>query len=96
MVKIPVIIRPDYIFYIEDFEGHQFMHCDVLNWNKTVFKELKKDWITFRELHGGSLYCVKEEDTTGYLKFLKGLGFKYLKPMISLAGKEVHIYYWSK
>lgn len=96
MPKIPVIIRPDYVFYIEDFEGYPFMHCDVLNWNKTVFKELKKDWDTFTELHGGVLYCLKENETTGYLKFIKSLGFKYLKPVISLSGKEVYIYYWGK
>lgn len=95
MLKIPVIIRPNYIFYIEDVEGNQFMHCDVLKWNKTVFKELKKDWEVFTELHGGPLYCLKEEDTTGYIKFIRALGFKYLKSIISFKGKEVYIYYWS-
>jgi len=96
MLKIPVIIRPNYIVYIEDFQGSQFLHCDVFKWNKTVFKQLKQDWETLKELHGGPLYCLKEEDTTGYLKFIKSLGFKLLKPMISFSGKEVYIYYWSK
>lgn len=95
MSKIPVIIRPDYIFYIEDVDGHQFMHCDVINWTKTVFKKLKQDWNIFTQLHGGPLYCLKDQDTVSYLKFIRALGFKYLKSIISLKGKEVYIYYWS-
>ena len=94
-VKIPVIIRPDYVFEIEDYYGMHFMHCSVLNWNKRVFKELKKDWNTFTELHGGPLFCCKEVETTGYLKFTKALGFKYFKEIISTTGNKVYIYYWS-
>jgi hypothetical protein len=96
MVKIPVIIRPEYVWYIEDVSGNQFMHCDVFNWSKTVWKQIKKDFLAFAELHGGTLYVCKEHETTGYLKFIKGLGFKLLKPIISFSGKEVYIYYWSK
>lgn len=95
MPKIPVIVRPDYVFYIEDFVGHQFMHCDVVNWNKTVLKELKKDWNTFTELHGGPLYCAKEQDTPSYLKFIKQLGFKPYSIVQGVSGNEIHIYYWS-
>jgi hypothetical protein len=96
MVKIPVIIRPDYIFYIEDVDGNQFMHCDVVKWNKTVFKELKKDWNTFTKLHGGPLFACKEHETTGYLKFIKSLGFKLLQQTLSNTNNVIYIYYWSK
>ena len=95
MPKIPVIIRQDYIFYIEDVNNSQFMHCDVFNWNKSVFKELKKDFLTFAELHGGPLFCLKENETIGYLKFIKALGFKYLKSIVGIKGIELYIYYWS-
>jgi hypothetical protein len=94
-IKIPVIIRPDYVFYIELHQGFPFMHCDVFKWNPTVFKELKNDWNTFTELHGGPLFCCKEQETTGYLKFIKALGFKYYKEIISFKGSVVYIYYWS-
>lgn len=96
MLKIPVIIRPDYIWYIEDVSGNQFMHCDVLNWNKTVWKNIKKDFLTFAELHGGPLYVCKEYETTGYLKFIKGLGFKLLQQTVSVNGNTIYIYYWSE
>jgi hypothetical protein len=95
LIKIPVIVRPDYVFYIEDVTGHSFMHCDVFKWNKTVFKELKKDWNTFTDLHGGPLYACKERDTAGYMKFIKALGFKFLQPIKGVNGNEVNIYYWS-
>ena len=95
MLKIPVIIRPDYIWYIEDVDGSQFMHCDVFKWNKTVWKQLKKDFLTFAELHGGVLYVCKEYETTGYLKFIRALGFKLLKAVPSVKETEVYIYYWS-
>ena len=95
MVKIPVIIRPDYKFYIEEHEGLPFMHCDVYNWSPTVFKKLKKDWNSFTELHGGPLFCCKEVETTGYLKFIAALGFKLFRQVVSLKGNIVYIYYWS-
>lgn len=93
--KIPVIVRPDYVFAIEQYQDGQFMHCEVYNWNKTVFKELKKDWNIFTELHGGPLYCAKEQDTPGYLKFIKALGFKPYIIVQGVSGNDIHIYYWS-
>ena len=95
LIKIPVIVRPDYMFAIEQFQDGQFMHCEVTNWNKTVFKELKKDWETFTELHGGPLYCAKEQDTPSYLKFIKALGFKPYIKVQGVLGNDIHIYYWS-
>jgi hypothetical protein len=95
MQKIPVIIRPDYKFYIEEFQGLPFMHCDVHNWSPEVFKALKKDWNTFTDLHGGPLYCCKEYETTGYLKFIAALGFKLFSHEVSLKGNIIYIYYWS-
>lgn len=94
--KIPVIVRPDYIFYIENVNGACFMHCDVLKWNTAVFKQLKQDWNTFSELHGGPLFCVKEQDTTGYKKFIKSLGFKFYKEVQDTNQNKVYIYYWSE
>jgi hypothetical protein len=95
LIKIPVIVRPDYIFAIEQYQDAQFMHCEVTNWNKAVFKELKKDWETFTELHGGPLYCAKEQDTPSYLKFIKALGFKPYITVQGVSGNDIHIYYWS-
>lgn len=96
MVKIPVIIRPEYIYYIEDVNGAPFMHCDVFKWSPSIWKALKKDFFTFAELHGGPLYACKEYETTGYLKFLKGLGFKLLQQMVGIKGNIIYIYYWSE
>ena len=96
MGKIPVIIRPDYVWYIEDVNGNQFMHCDVFNWNKTVWKQLRKDFLAFAALHGGTLYVCKEHETTGYLKFIKSLGFKLLQQTLSNTNNVIYIYYWSK
>jgi len=95
LIKIPVIVRPDYVFAIEQYQDGQFMHCEVYNWNTTVFKQLKKDWFTFTELHGGPLYCAKEQDTPGYLKFIKALGFKPYITVQGVSGNDIHIYYWS-
>lgn len=94
--KTPVIIRKDYIFYVENVLGACFMHCDVLKWNKTVLKELKQDWNKFTELHGGPLFCAKENETTGYQKFIKALGFKLYKEVQDNSQNKVYIYYWSK
>lgn len=95
MLKIPVIIRPEYIWYIEDVNNSQFMHCDVFKWNKTVWTNIKQDFLDFAKLHGGPLFVCKENETTGYLKFIKGLGFKYLQSIPSIKGTKLYIYYWS-
>lgn len=94
-MQVPIIVRPNYVFTIEQFEGGQFIHCAVLKWNKTVFKELKKDWLTFTELHGGPLYCAKEQDSPSYLKFIKALGFKPYMKVQGNTGNEIQIHYWS-
>ena len=95
MIKVPVIVRQDYIFAIEQFQDGQFMHCEVHNWSPKVFKELKKDWFTFTELHGGPLFCAKEQDTPAYLKFIKQLGFKPYVKLQGNTGNEVQVHYWS-
>lgn len=94
-MKIPVVNRPDYKFYLEEFQGLPFLHIDVYKWSPTIFKRLKKDWNTLTELHGGPIFCCKEIETPSYLKFIAALGFKLFSEQISLKGNIVYIYYWS-
>lgn len=80
-LKVPVIVRKDYRFRVEQHVHGAFAHCDVYNWSPAIAKALIKDWHTFRELRGGPIY-VLHNHSAGILqrKFLKMLDFKWLCP----------------
>ena len=85
-MKKPVVTENDYTLYLEQYEGLQFIHCDIRKWNKTTKKRLHKVLELLLETLGQDLYAVHEIDDNKHRKFLEMYGFKYFDTVSCLDG----------
>lgn len=91
-MKTPVIIRKDYVVAYENHEGHTFIHCDCLNWSKTVYRQLVKDTDTLISLHDAPIYAMHEIGDEKHLKFLNRAKFTYRTNIMCTDGIERQIF----
>ena len=77
-MQVPVIYSDKYTISIEIIligkQAAQFIHADVREWNKTVYKELKQKWAEFRAIHKDTIYAYPRETNTA--KFAEKFGFR--------------------
>jgi hypothetical protein len=85
-VKKPVVTENDYTLYLDEFEGLQFIHCDIRKWNKTTKKQLHKALALLLKTHGQDLYAAHDIDDNKHRKFLEMYGFKYFSTEHCLDG----------
>jgi hypothetical protein len=76
-MKTPVIYDPNFIVYLESFQGYSFIHCACFTWNKTVKKKLQKDINTLVALHNCPIFAFHDKEDNKHFKFLTMLDFKY-------------------
>ena len=81
-MKIPVIYNKDYTVYFENDYKFTFIHCDCIRWTKSVKQDLLSDLKKLFEIHRSEVYAIHEIDDEKHKKFLKIVGFKYLKDFI--------------
>ena len=89
--KVPVCVTGDYVFRFEETTEGTFAHCDVHKWNRLVQKRLMNSWGCIAENHGGPLFGLNENCDSKKAKFLKLLGFKWLR-----FHDDHEIWIWSK
>lgn len=76
-MKTPVVIRDDYIVYLENYQGTSFIHCDCFDWCKTIKINLIKDIDTLINLHGSPIYAFHNIEDYKHRKFLKIMKFNF-------------------
>jgi len=85
--KKPVIVEPDYTLYLDEFEGLQFIHCDVRKWNKATKKRLHEALELLHNIYKQeSFYATHDIADKKHRKFLKMYGFKYFSTEHCLDG----------
>ena len=85
--KKPVIVEPDYTLYLDEFEGLQFIHCDVRKWNKATKKRLHEALELLHNIYKQeSFYATHDIDDNKHRKFLEMYGFKYFSTEHCLDG----------
>lgn len=75
--KIPVVQDDSYTLYLDEFEGLQFIHCDIYKWNKTTKKALHVSLKYILDLYKVPIYAAHEIKDNKHRKFLEMYGFKY-------------------
>ena len=86
-MKIPVVLHPNYMLYIEEFQDKIFMHCDVYKWNKTTKKSLDNSLQQLFNLYGRDIYALHENTQDNkHRKFLEMLKFKLYSTEMGLDG----------
>jgi hypothetical protein len=85
--KVPVVNTDRYTLYLEHFDDHTFIHCDVYKWNKTTKKEMQRALDLILD-EVDTLYALRnvERDNEPTEKFLKMYGFNYFKTIECLDG----------
>jgi hypothetical protein len=76
-VKVPVIVRPEYVVYIEQ-QQVPFLHCDVLSWSSLIRRAYRRDLDALFALHGGPWFALNPEPGADKrAKFLQLSGFHF-------------------
>tara|TARA_R110002153_G_scaffold70900_8_gene185974 strand:+ start:407 stop:697 length:291 start_codon:yes stop_codon:yes gene_type:complete len=85
-MKKPVVVDLDYTLYLDEFEGLQFIHCDVRKWNKTTKKRLHKALELLLNIYKQDLHAIHDIDDNKHRKFLEMYEFKYFSTEHCLDG----------
>jgi len=93
MSRETIIDNNDYTVDLQYSEGLVFLHCDVHNFNKTVYKNMIRDWLDMEEaLYDQGLdkvYAVPLEEKG----FIERTGWEYLTSFDHY-GTEREVYVW--
>lgn len=76
--KTPVIISPDYVIYLENYQGSSVAHCDVFKWSKTVRDKIIEDFGLLKAIHRQPIYAFHTIGDKKHQKFIEMLGFCYV------------------
>ena len=81
MYKLPVIIKDDYIVFLEPSKAGVLLHCEVRRWSKSVKVALLSDFAKLQELHGHNRMFALHDEHRGakHIKFLKRMGFRHFR-----------------
>lgn len=87
-----VITSDDYNVSLSYEHEAVFLHCDVFNFNKDVYKRVEKSWVDVREAlwYEGFEYVIAVPQKRG---LVNKLGFEHLED-VEYAGKEYGVYIW--
>ncbi len=96
MVKIPVVIRDDYVMFLEFFEGMLWFHTDVNRWTPTVKTKYLEDLNLLQYLINCPLLAMINQRDKKLTKFTKVIGFKYEQPFLGNDKQMYDIYSRSK
>lgn len=80
--KVPVVIRPDYVMYLELYENMLWFHTDVYKWTKQVKQEYLKDLNTLQTLVQVPLVALVEIENYKLAKFGETTGWNKIDTLI--------------
>jgi hypothetical protein len=95
-MKTPVVIRDDYVMYLEWFNSHLWFHTDIFKWTAKVKQEFIKDLKTLQSLMPLPLIALVTEDNKKLAKFGASTGWIKGNQIMLNNGASAHIYTWSK
>jgi hypothetical protein len=95
-VKTPVVLRQDYVMYLEFFNGYLWFHTDILRWTSKVKREFIKDLNTVQSLLPAPLVALVTEDNEKLAKFGDSVGWIRGQQIMLNNGSTAYIYSWSK
>jgi hypothetical protein len=95
-MKVPVVIRNDYIMYLEFFEGMLWFHTDVHKWTAEIKTKYLEDLNILQYLVNSPLLAMINKRDKKLTKFTKVIGFKYEQPFLGNDKQMYDIYSRSK
>ena len=93
-MKTPVVIRKDYVMYLEYFDNLLWFHTDVFKWTSKVKKRFLDDMKTVVGLIEMPLFSLIEANNKKLMKFAELIGMKEEQELIANNGEKAFIYCW--
>lgn len=75
-MKTPVVLRDNYIMYLELYDDLLWFHTDVKTWSINIKKNFKSDLYKLLDLVGMPLVAFVNKDNQKLAKFGEVLGWK--------------------
>jgi len=95
-MKVPVVIRVDYIMYLEFFEGMLWFHTDIHKWTPKIKVKYLEDLNLLQYLTNCPFVAMINQRNKKLSKFAKVIGFKYEQPFLGNDKQMYDIYSRSK
>lgn len=93
-MKTPVVIRNEYVMYLEFFDNLLWFHTDVFKWTSSVKKRFLDDMRTLVGLIGMPLVAMIEASNKKLAKFAKSIGMSREQAITTNTGEQAFIYCW--
>jgi len=87
----------DFGISLEFINGLGFAHCEMNNWSPTIRKRCRSAIDRLQRIHKIDAYAISEKTDKKHQKFLKAMGFEFLKNKLSIDEKDNNLIlsiYW--
>ena len=91
-VKTPVVLRQDYVMYLELWDGSLWFHTDIHKWTAKTKKQYKLDLEKLEDLVSIPLIALITEDNLKLKKFAESFNWKEVKQIMLNNGTTAFIY----
>lgn len=93
-MKTPVVIRKEYVMYLEFFDNLLWFHTDVNKWTSAVKRQFLQDMRTLVGLIGMPLLAFIEASNKKLAKFADVIGMDREQTITTSTGEQAFIYCW--
>ncbi len=91
-MKTPVVIRKDYVIYLELFDNLLWFHTDVFKWSAEIKKRYRLDLAKLEDLVDMPLLAVVDVTNNKLTKFAESFGWVVKGQMVLNNGNKALIY----
>lgn len=92
MVKVPIVIRDDYIMYLELHDNMLWFHTDIKKWSSTVKTKFLEDLNLLQHLTSVPIFALVAQDNKKLQKFGDVIGFTQIQPYLGQDNQMYFIY----
>ena len=94
--KVPVVVRDDYVMYLEFAYNLLWFHTDVHRWTSKVKVKYMEDLNLLHFLTGIPIVAMVKKDNKKLAKFGELVGWEKKQETILNSGELADIYMWGK
>ena len=91
-MKTPVVIRKDYVIYLELFDNLLWFHTDIFKWSAEIKKKYRLDLAKLEDLVDMPLLAVVDVTNKKLTKFAESFGWVIKGQMVLNNGNKALIY----
>ena len=91
-MKTPVVLRTNYVMYLELWDNKLWFHTDIYKWTSEVKRQYKKDLEKLEDLVSIPLIALITEDNLKLKKFAESFNWKEVKHIMLNNGSKAFIY----